>query len=239
MGEAASSSATFFSHRHLEKVGQYLRDASLEQPFDRSSNAWHAFLDANPDLRDSCVDILAEAAPETSLVQEKEELVKVVEAVFTSLFTQVTDKCRLVGAVRIPLPEGTSGEDMVGARLCADQLACPQSADGGGGGETVVKKGKVLGVVGVGSRAYEFKTEEGDQDQGGQKLLLYQVDAFSTTEKLSAVWLTFGKEEVKSDAQLRCAKNDFFYCLCWVAKGFMLVNAWLDLFQVDRSSSLQ
>lgn len=47
-----SNSGDTFTHRHLEKVGQYLKPHSLDIVVDRSKNPWHCFIKENPDLLD-------------------------------------------------------------------------------------------------------------------------------------------------------------------------------------------
>lgn len=47
LGDEDEEMAGNFTHRHLEKVGQYLKDTELEQLVDRSKNPWHSFLRDN------------------------------------------------------------------------------------------------------------------------------------------------------------------------------------------------
>ncbi len=90
-----------FSHRNLERVGQYLRNAPLDQPFDRASNPWLSLLQKDRDLREECGDhLIVEADPLTSLVQEEKALVAAVGDIFSGMITEVTDKCRVLGEIK-------------------------------------------------------------------------------------------------------------------------------------------
>ena len=48
----SNSNGDTFTHRHLEKVGQYLKPTFLDITMDRSKNPWHNFIKENPDLLD-------------------------------------------------------------------------------------------------------------------------------------------------------------------------------------------
>ncbi len=149
-----------FTHRHLEKVGQYLKDADLEQPMDRSCNPWKSFLEANPDLRD--VDFIVYPNERSSLVQEYKALESAVQDIFDSIKTDMTDKCEMTGEVTLPFP-GTS------RHLSAFQQETPESE-------------KVLGLVGDGTRNFVH----GQTDSYGDRVLYYEVES----KRLVAVWLT-------------------------------------------------
>ena len=66
---AESMESATVTHKHLERVGQYLQDGPLDQTVDRSKNPWVQFLNANPDFKEE-KDFILNVDPKTSLVQE-------------------------------------------------------------------------------------------------------------------------------------------------------------------------
>ena len=67
-----ASDVDIVTHKHLEKVGQYLRLGDLEQPVDRSNNFWNKFLRENPHVAE--IEGVIEPSDKTSLALEKELL---------------------------------------------------------------------------------------------------------------------------------------------------------------------
>ena len=67
-----ASDVDIVTHKHLEKVGQYLRLGDLEQPVDRGDNFWHKFLRENPHVAE--IEGVIQPGDKTSLALEKELL---------------------------------------------------------------------------------------------------------------------------------------------------------------------
>ncbi len=114
---ASSRPKKAFTHRHLERVGQYLRRGEpLDQPVDRSRNLWSRFLKENPDV--AALDCIVEPDERSSLLAEYDALSAAVSAVFAEMKVEMTDKCAYFGEVRMPF----DGEG--GASLACRQIVC-------------------------------------------------------------------------------------------------------------------
>ena len=61
-----------YTHRHLEKVGQYLRLGDLEQPAENGDNFWQRFLRENPHVAE--IEGVIRPSHKSSLALEKELL---------------------------------------------------------------------------------------------------------------------------------------------------------------------
>jgi len=57
------------SHLYLEKVGQYLEDASLVQPPDNSANPWHQLLEKHPEIQEVFIGLGTDLGGQTQLLQ--------------------------------------------------------------------------------------------------------------------------------------------------------------------------
>ena len=87
-------------HKSLERVGQYLKDESLKQPVDRSNNPWYKFLNENPEFKE--VPFIIKVDESSSLIQEFNKLNASVRSIFSSMSCDMTEKCYLVGDIRLP-----------------------------------------------------------------------------------------------------------------------------------------
>ena len=66
------SNVESFTHKHLERVRQYLRMGDLEQPAERRDNFWHSFLRENPHVAE--IEGVIRPSHKSSLALEKELL---------------------------------------------------------------------------------------------------------------------------------------------------------------------
>ena len=121
-----ASDVDIVTHKHLEKVGQYLRLGDLEQPVDRSDNFWHKFLRENPHVAE--IEGVIAPSDKTSLALEKELLKDAVTAIFDEMTTERTGYCGLLGEVVVPFERGA------GKPTCR-QHVCGGTGGGGGEGE--------------------------------------------------------------------------------------------------------
>jgi len=88
------------SHVYLEKVGQYLRDADLDQPPDTSNNPWCQFLAENPEIRE--IPFILPAATRTSIIQEHDKLTAAVDRVFQGMNLDMTCQTELSACLSLP-----------------------------------------------------------------------------------------------------------------------------------------
>ena len=95
-----------FTHKHLERVGQYLKDAPLDQTVDRSLNHWEQFLRAHPDIYK--LDCIIKVNPNTSLVQEFETVRTAVENIFHNRKIEMSDRCQFIGEVKLAFPKDSA-----------------------------------------------------------------------------------------------------------------------------------
>ncbi len=162
-------------HRQLEIVGQYLRKAPLSHRPDRSDNAWLAFLDANPEIKEECRDVIIDpGSGDASLVQEEFHLAVAIYKVFTTMAVEITDKCQVLAHVKV---EPTPGSSLRLSQMSMAEEGCVGP----------VRKGRVMGAI---AETYKDGKE-------GTSILIYQVGttggAYSDT--LAAMKLTVGGGE--------------------------------------------
>ncbi|TRY62653.1 hypothetical protein TCAL_16639 [Tigriopus californicus] len=94
-----SDDSNKFTHKHLERVGQYLVDSPLVRPVDRSKCPWQEFLKKNPDILD--IEFIIKVNEEASLVQEFKHAEKSILTMFQSMHFELTDQCQFHGLVGV------------------------------------------------------------------------------------------------------------------------------------------
>ena len=104
-------------HKSLERVGQYLKDESLKQPVDRSNNPWYKFLNENPEFKE--VPFIIQVNERSSLIQEFNKLNTAVRSIFSNMSCDMTEKCNLVGDIRL-----LTTHQNVGSNLKLRQFSC-------------------------------------------------------------------------------------------------------------------
>jgi hypothetical protein len=124
----AGANAEAFTHKHLEKVGQYLSSADLDTPANRKKSVWHQFLKDNPQI--AKLDGIIVPNEKSSLMSEYKSLRQSVDAVFSDMKTDMTDRCQYLGEIVLPF-EGTAGDLICRQFSTADQAAAnaPIGAD--------------------------------------------------------------------------------------------------------------
>ena len=88
------------THVHLEKVGQYLSEADLLQPPDRSDNIWCKLVQSNPELANTPFIIPVDS--KTSLVKEHEMLLNSVNDLFSSVARDLTKETEMISRCELP-----------------------------------------------------------------------------------------------------------------------------------------
>lgn len=94
-----SDDSNKFTHKHLERVGQYLVDSPLVRPVDRSKCPWQEFLKKNPDILD--IEFIVKVNEQASLVQEFNQVEKAIYTIFQSMNVELTDQCQFHGLVNV------------------------------------------------------------------------------------------------------------------------------------------
>jgi len=185
-GEKASMCYQANHHKSLERVGQYLKDENLKQPVDRSSNPWHNFLKQNPEFYE--VPFIIQVNEKASLVQEYNKLNSSVRSIFSSMTCDMTEKCTMIGYVKIPQAElkFKSSPKLQQFSSSLDEYDV-----------------KVKGFVGL---TY-------DEDKSSDKMLIYELScpskAFKNSDNrsnqkhsLKAVWISFEKFYTDNDPEV-------------------------------------
>ena len=168
-----ASDVDIVTHKHLEKVGQYLRLGDLEQPVDRSDNFWHKFLRENPHVAE--IEGVIAPSDKTSLALEKELLKDAVTAIFDEMTTERTGYCGLLGEVVVPFERG------------AGKPTCRQHVCGGEGGGEGAGEGegdnRILGAITQATQVHDH----GQTDSLGTRVFYYELRPPSD---LKGLWLT-------------------------------------------------
>ena len=109
-----------FQHRHLERVGQYLKDEDLqcqayrfekdEKPREKRRNPWLMFLEENPDIIKSAESAIIFPNPKSSLIQEHKSLVRAVEDIFNGLNVDMTEKSQCLGTLTLSNVQQRNGQ---------------------------------------------------------------------------------------------------------------------------------